>query len=64
MSAWQPCKDKMGGLPNNSFILRKPESLGTEFKTMACSVAGNFRLLLFVFLLLFNFNPSLFGENI
>jgi hypothetical protein len=40
MSAWQPRKDKTGGLPNISFILRKPEPLGTEFKSMACSVTG------------------------
>ena len=32
MSAWKPRKDKTGGLPNISFIQRKPEPLGTEFK--------------------------------
>ncbi len=32
-----PCKDKAGGLPNISFILRKPQPLGTEIKSMACS---------------------------
>jgi hypothetical protein len=41
MSAWRPRKYKTGGSPNISFILRKPEPLGTEFKSMACSVTGN-----------------------
>jgi hypothetical protein len=40
MSAWRPRKSKTGGLPNISFILRKPEPLGTEFKSMACSETG------------------------
>jgi hypothetical protein len=40
MSAWCPRKDKTGGSPNISFILRKPEPLGTEFKSMTCSVRG------------------------
>jgi len=40
MSAWCPRKDKTGGLPNIPFILRKPEPLGTEFKSIACSVTG------------------------
>ena len=40
MSAWRPRKDKTGGLPNISFIKRKPEPLGTEFKTVACGVSG------------------------
>jgi hypothetical protein len=40
MSAWCPRKSKTGGLPNISFILRKPEPLGTEFKSMACSETG------------------------
>jgi hypothetical protein len=29
MSAWCPRKTKTGGLPNFSFIMRKPEPLGT-----------------------------------
>jgi hypothetical protein len=29
MSAWCPRKTKTGGLPNISFIMRKPEPLGT-----------------------------------
>jgi hypothetical protein len=40
MSSWRPRKIKTGGLPNTSFILRKPEPLGTEFKSMACSETG------------------------
>ena len=40
MSAWRPRKDKTGGLPNISFIKRKPEPLGSEFKTLACGVSG------------------------
>ncbi len=40
MSAWHPRKSKTGGLPNISFILRKPEPLGTEFKSMGCSETG------------------------
>lgn len=37
MSAWSPQTSKTGGLPHISFISRKPEPLGTEFKTGACS---------------------------
>ena len=40
MSAWRPRKNKTGGLPNISFILRKPEPLGTEFKCGACAATG------------------------
>ena len=40
MSAWRPQTTKTGGLPHLSFILRKPEPLGTEFKTIACAVTG------------------------
>jgi hypothetical protein len=41
MSAWRPWyKDNTGGLPDISFILRKPEPLGTEFKSMACSLTS------------------------
>ena len=40
MSAWRPRKDKTGGLPNISYIKRKPEPLGTEFKTVACGMSG------------------------
>jgi hypothetical protein len=40
MSAWRPKTTKTGGLPHLSFILRKPEPLGTEFKMIACTVTG------------------------
>jgi hypothetical protein len=36
MSAFRPCTTKLGGLPNISYILRKPETIGTEFKTSVC----------------------------
>ena len=35
MSAFRPQTRKFGNLPHLSYILRKPEPLGTEFKTMA-----------------------------
>ena len=31
---------KTGGFPNISFIMRKPENLGTEFKSVVCPVLG------------------------
>ena len=34
-----------GGLPHLSFIFRKPELLGTDFKTVALSVTGSLLLL-------------------
>jgi Transposase IS4 len=37
MSAWKPQKDKTGGLPNISYIKRKPRPLGTEFKSVVDS---------------------------
>ena len=40
MSSWNPTTTKYGGLPFLSFILRKPEPLGTEFKVMACTETG------------------------
>ena len=40
MSAWRPRTSKNGGLPNISYIIRKPEPLGTEFKTVCCPVTG------------------------
>ena len=33
MSAYRPQTTKTGGLPHISYILRKPEDLGTEFKS-------------------------------
>jgi hypothetical protein len=35
MSAWRPRTSKEGGPPNISYVIRKPEPLGTEFKTAA-----------------------------
>lgn len=40
MSNWQPRKDKLGGLPNISFIKRKPKPLGTEFKCITDAASG------------------------
>ena len=40
MSAWRPRTTALGGLPNISFISRKPEPLGTEFKVTACPITG------------------------
>lgn len=40
MSAWSPTTTKHAGLPFLSFIMRKPEPLGTEFKTVADAVTG------------------------
>jgi len=40
MSAWHPRTSKNGGLPNISYIIRKPEPLGTEFKTVCCQSTG------------------------
>ena len=42
MSAWCPQTTKTGGLPHISFILRKPEPLGTEFKVAADSATEIF----------------------
>ena len=33
MAAWRPRISKNGDLPKISYIIRKPEPLGTEFKT-------------------------------
>lgn len=40
MSAWCPKTSKLGGLPNISFIKRKPQPLGTEMKCSSCSDTG------------------------
>lgn len=40
MSAWKPQTTQLGGLPNISYIIWKPEPLGTEFKSTACSKTG------------------------
>jgi len=38
MSAWRPQTSATGGLPNISYILWKPEPLGTEMKSIACPI--------------------------
>jgi len=43
MCAWRPRTTALGGLPNISFVVRKPEPLGTEFKTTACPITGVMR---------------------
>jgi hypothetical protein len=40
MCAYQPRLDKLGGLPNVSYIKRKPKPLGTEFKTICDTETG------------------------
>ena len=40
MSAWRPQSTAKGGLPNLSFIMRKPEDLGIEFKSAVCPILG------------------------
>jgi len=40
MSAWRPRTTQYGGLPNLSHIPRKPEPLGTEFKSIADPITG------------------------
>ena len=40
MCAWRPRQTKLGNLPNISYIIRKPEPLGTEFKTVCCPITG------------------------
>ena len=42
MSAFVPQTTKTGGLPNLSFIARKPEPLGMEFKVIADGLTGKF----------------------
>ena len=42
MSAFRPRTMKTGNLPYLSFILRTPEPLGTEFKTLAAVSIGTF----------------------
>jgi len=40
MSAFCPQTCSTGNLPHLSFIMRKPEDLGTEFKVVACLMTG------------------------
>jgi hypothetical protein len=45
MSSFRPRTTATGTLPNISFIFRKPEPLGTEFKCAACPVIGTMKCL-------------------
>ena len=45
MSSWRTRTSAIGGLPNISFILRKPKPLGTEFKSTGCCITGVMRCL-------------------
>jgi hypothetical protein len=45
MSSYQPRTTATGSLPNISFIFRKPDPLGTEFKCAACPIIGTVKLL-------------------
>ena len=40
MCAWRPRQTKLGRLPNISYIIRKPEPLGTEYKSICCPSTG------------------------
>ena len=40
MSAYRPRTTRLGGLPNISYIRRKPEPLGTEFKCCVCPLTN------------------------
>ena len=40
MSAWCAQTTPIGGLPNLSYIPRKPEPPGTEFKVACCGATG------------------------
>jgi len=40
MSSWCPQTTATGGLPNISYIKRKPEPLGTEVKSACCATTG------------------------
>ena len=40
MSTWRPRTTKTGGLPHLTFQQRKPEPLGSEFKTASCGITG------------------------
>ena len=40
MSGFKPRRSKTANLPNISNQLRKPVSIGTKFKTVACVVSG------------------------
>ncbi len=40
MSAFWPQTRSTGNLPHLSYIMHKPEDLGTEFKVIACAMTG------------------------
>jgi hypothetical protein len=40
MSAYKPREDKLGGLPNISYIHRKPKPFWTEMETMCDCATG------------------------
>jgi hypothetical protein len=40
MPALNPWTAKLGGLPHHSFMLWKPETLGSEFKNTGCDKTG------------------------
>ena len=40
MSAWSPTASATGGLPHLSYVERKPEPLGTEFKNICSELLG------------------------
>lgn len=42
MSAFKPRTSDTGNLPNISWIARKPEPLGTEFKVIVCPVTSEY----------------------
>jgi hypothetical protein len=45
MSVFRPRSTETSKLPNISFILRKPEPLGSDFKCVACPVVGTMKCL-------------------
>jgi hypothetical protein len=45
MSSYRPRTTATGSLPNISFIFRKPEPLGTEFKCAACPIIDTMKCL-------------------
>ena len=40
MCAWRPRQTRFGRLPSISYIIRKPEPLGTEYKNICCPITG------------------------
>ena len=58
MSAFAPQVNKTGNLPHLSYILRKPEPLGSEFKCACCCT-----LLVFLYLDLCQRKNDSYGES-